>query len=146
MKFSWGKGIFAVYVLFMIVVLGTVAFTTTVDIDLVADDYYEQELIYQNEINKMNRTKELSEKVEIILEENNLRIVYPESIASGISGDLKFYRPSDQKLDFALNIKTDSAFTQIIPKDKLKAGLWKIKVDWKYSGIEYLNEKIMVVN
>lgn len=146
MKFSWGKGIFAVYVLFMIVVLGTVAFTTTVDIDLVADDYYEQELIYQNEINKMNRTKELSEKVEIILEENNLRIVYPESIASGISGDLKFYRPSDQKLDFALNIKIDSAFTQIIPKDKLKAGLWKIKVDWKYSGIEYLNEKIMVVN
>ena len=108
MKLSWGKGIFAAYAIFMVIVLGTVAFTTTVDVDLVADDYYEQELKYQDEIDKKNRTNNLTEQIEIILEKENLKLTYPKLIAGNISGKINFYRPSDQKLDFAVDIKTDN--------------------------------------
>ena len=146
MKLNWGMGIFAAYVVFMIIVLGTVAFTTTVDVNLVADDYYEQELKYQNEIDKKERTNQLTEQVEIKLENENLRISYPKLFASNISGKINFYRPSDQKLDFALDIKTDTTGFQFIPIQKLAKGFWKIKVDWLHSGEEYLNEKNIVIN
>lgn len=146
MKLSWGKGIFAAYVVFMIIVLGTVAFTTTVDLDLVADDYYEQELKYQNEIDKKNRTSLLPEQVEIILEKENLKLSYPKFLATPISGKVNFYRPSNQELDFTLDIKSDSTNLQFVPLQKLAKGLWKIKVDWLYSDEEYLNEKIIVIN
>ena len=146
MKLNWGMGIFAAYVVFMIIVLGTVAFTTTVDVNLVADDYYEQELKYQNEIDKKERTNQLAEQVAIKLQNENLKISYPKLFASNISGKINFYRPSDQKLDFALDIKTDTTGLQFVPIQKLAKGFWKIKVDWLYSGKEYLNEKNIVIN
>ena len=146
MKLNWGVGIFAAYVVFMIVVLGTVAFTTTVDVDLVADDYYEQELKYQNEIDKKERTRQLSEQVGIKLENENLKIFYPKLFAPSISGKINFYRPADQKLDFVLDIKTDTTGLQFVSTQKLAKGFWKIKVNWFYSGEEYLNEKNIVIN
>lgn len=146
MKLNWGKGIFAAYTVFMIVVLGTVAFTTTVDVDLVADDYYEQEIKYQNEIDKKNRTNQLTEQVDVILEKENVKISFPKNSYEYISGKINFYRPSDEKLDFSLDIKIDSTVSQIIPRGKLAKGLWKVKVDWRHFNQEYLNEKIIVIN
>lgn len=146
MKLNWGKGIFAVYTVFMIVVLGTVAFTTTVDVDLVADDYYEQEIKYQDEIDKKDRTNKLAEQVEIVLEKENVRISYPTISPEHISGKINFYRPSDEKLDFSLDIKIDSTISQVIPREKLAKGLWKVKVDWRHFNQEYLNEKIIIIN
>ena len=146
MKLNWGKGIIVVYTVFMIIVLGTVAFTTTVDVDLVADDYYEQEIKYQNEIDKKDRTNKLTEQVEIILEKENLKISYPKIFANRVSGKINFYRPSDEKLDLILDIKTDTTGLQYVPIEKLTKGLWKIKVDWSHSNEQYLNEKIIVIN
>jgi len=146
MKLNWGKGIFAVYSVFMIVVLGTVAFTTTVDVDLVADDYYEQEIKYQNEIDKKNRTNKLTEQVEITVGNENVKISYPKIFSENISGEINFYRPSDEKMDFSLDIKIDSTVSQLIPLVKLAKGLWKVKVDWRHFNQDYLNEKIIVIN
>lgn len=146
MKINWGFGIFAAYAVFMIIVLGTVAFTTTVDVDLVADDYYEQELKYQNEIDKKDRTDKLSEQVNINIDSEYLTIIFPKAYASDITGKINFYRPSDKKLDFALDIKSDTSGQQFIPTNKLAKGLWKVKVDWLHSGKEYLNKKNIVIN
>ena len=147
MKISWGKGITFVYIIFLIVVLGTVAFTTTVDVDLVTDDYYEKELKYQNEIDKKNRTNQLSEQLEIKLESENVKFNFPKAFTSlELGGKISFYRPSNKNMDFALPVNPDSNGIQLVPSKKFAKGLWKIKTDWNYKNIEYFNEKIIVIN
>ena len=67
MKISWGISISIVYILFVVVMVGAVIFSTTQESHLVADDYYEREIAYQNQIEKMERTKLLPEQLKIYL-------------------------------------------------------------------------------
>lgn len=147
MKLNWGVGIFAGYGVFLIIVLGTVLFTTTEDINLVTEDYYEQEIAYQQQIDKMNRTKDLPEQLEIKVEQGRIRFAFPKMFESGeISGSLHIYRPSSNKMDLRVPIALNSNNEQIFPTSGIAKGLWEINVDWQANGNEYFNKKKVLIN
>ncbi|MBU0559310.1 MAG: FixH family protein [Bacteroidetes bacterium] len=147
MKISWGTAIAAVYIIFLVVVLGTVAFTSTQDVNLVTENYYEKELMHQQQINKIERTKALPSQLEITLRENHILIRYPSIYNyTEFGGKIHFYRPSDESNDFVISVKTDSTMTQLIPTKILLRGLWKLKIDWSAGNSEYFNEEIIMVN
>lgn len=147
MKISWGVGIAVLYIGFMVVVLGTVAFSTTQDVNLVTEDYYEKELEYQNQLDKMNRANALPEKLEVKIVDNNIQIKYPSMFSPEfLTGTILFYRPTSGEEDFELPVQPDVHGVQTVLTEKMSKGVWKVKVDWKASASEYFNEKIVMVN
>ena len=47
MKLNWGKGIFITYALFFVMIMSVVVYMSSLDVNLVTEDYYEKELKHQ---------------------------------------------------------------------------------------------------
>jgi hypothetical protein len=144
MKFDWGKGIAAVIIFFILGMGLMVYISVTKNIDLVTPNYYEKEIKYQEQIDKIKNTNELKQQLEIEYTRENLLFTFPP--ASGIiKGEISFYRPSDAKKDFRLPIELDKENRQDVRTENLQKGLWKVQVNWSMGGKEYFKEdKIMI--
>ena len=55
MKFNWGHGIVVTMGIAMSLILVLVYFSYQQTIDLVTEDYYPKQLVYENQIDKQNR-------------------------------------------------------------------------------------------
>ena len=140
---NWGKGIIIVFVIFFAGMAFMAYKSITKNIDLVAQNYYEKEIKYQDQIDKINKTNSLNEKLKIVSTESSIIISYPH--ATGLKGEISFYRPSDAKKDFRLPIEAGKDNKQIINTQTLQKGLWKVQISWNTSGQDYYNEeKIMI--
>ena len=144
MKFSWGTGIVLAFIGFMGFIMFFVIKANTdkkYDHDLVTEDYYIKELDFQNDIDKQNNAKTLSENISWIKTDKGLVIIFPEQLlTNNISGKVFLYRPSNKQLDFELPISL-SDHNLLIPDKRLLDGRWNIKVDWQYNGKSYLYKK-----
>jgi len=143
-KWNWGTGIVIAMALFMIFILQFVYRVTFMDEynhQLVSEDYYKDELYYQEEIDKMNNASKLTENVTILNVENGIQINFPkEKNFSKITGLVTFQRLSNNKLDFTKSIELKNS-TLFIPDSSLVSGRWDIKVDWQFNKEEYLTKK-----
>ncbi len=144
---NWGKKIAIVYLSFV----GFMGFLVWKciqqdDIHLVSQDYYQKELAYQDNIDQMNNTNQLSTQLEFdYLSENQIiKLSFPkESIGS--TGKINFYRPADARKDFAINLDIANIENQSIPVANLERGLWVVKVLWNKDGKDYYKEEKMVL-
>jgi nitrogen fixation protein FixH len=118
------------------------------DPDLVRPDYYEQEIAYQKQIDRLNRTaavrSELSVAYDLAKAQVALRIPTAH-LADKPTGTIHFYRPSNAKLDFDLALAVDAAGSQNIPTAKLQGGLWKVRISWASGGQEYFHDQSLVL-
>jgi len=140
MKLNWGKGIFLAYAAFIIAVIVMVSISLIKDTDLVAPNYYDKEIKYQEEIDKIINTNILKEQVKFQIFESKIVISFPSnSPQSEIRGEINFYRPSDSRKDFKVKLETDTEFKQALDINGIDKGLWKIKIFWNMDGIDYLS-------
>jgi nitrogen fixation protein FixH len=115
------------------------------DVNLVTDKYYESSLQYQDEIDKHNRSNLLNEKVKINFNGEEINILFPQNYLSrNISGQIDFYRPSDPKLDFTLQLLLVEG-NQIVPVSSIEKGFWRVKLNWMMDGNGYYSEKAITV-
>ena len=77
MNFNWGYKILFVYILFVSGIMFLVFQSSKQKIDLVTEDYYEQEIKYQERIEQMKRANALSEKVRVNIGEGTIDIFFP---------------------------------------------------------------------
>ncbi len=142
---NWGKGIILVFVIFVLGIGIMVYRSMTKNIDLVTTNYYEKELKYQEQINRINNTNNLKESLKIEYNGSAVIITYPTTAGKSFSGDIALYKPSDAKSDFKLKVEPGTDMKQLLPMDKLTKGLWKVQVLWAADGKDYFNEeKIMI--
>ncbi|MFZ5948645.1 MAG: FixH family protein [Stygiobacter sp.] len=147
LKFNWGTGIALTYILFLIAILTMVFIFMNQDVVLETNDYYAKGLEYQSQIDKIERTKNLTEQLEILNKNDQIVFNFPKIFANKIiSGEIYFYRPSNNKSDFKSKIDLTDSLQQIIFTKNLEKGLWKIKVDWSVENQNYYNEKILMIN
>ncbi len=146
MKFSWGKKITVVYVGFVLFLLIAVLFSFRQDLNLVTDNYYEKELVYQQQIDKEKRASKLAEKPIMYFNNNILTFTFPKSFDyKKIGGQIHLYRPSDSKKDIILPVGVDSTNKQEIGLQSVEKGLWRVKLDWNYDAITYFSEYNIMV-
>lgn len=146
MKNSWGKGIVISLVAFVVVVAVMVLIAFIQKTDLVANNYYENELKYQDQIDMMKNTASLKEKVTVSQAGNSLAIRFPGSIDfSNVMGIVKFYHPSDAVNDFSLPLKLDSDGLMAINWEKISKGLWKVKLNWSLKDKKYFSEVSIII-
>lgn len=141
MKINWGTGIvlaFIGFIGFILYFVITMITNKEYNHDLVTEDYYKQELEFQNDINKQKNAKDLSKNISWTKNQDGLIIEFPENLdAKKISGKVFLYRPSNKQLDFETPISLSKNHL-LIPDKRLLDGRWNIKVDWKYNGNLYL--------
>lgn len=141
MKINWGTAIVIAFTSFISFIMYFVISMSTNDKynhDLVTEDYYQQELKYQEDINKVENTKQLSEDISWIKTEKGILLNFPKDLkVENIKGKVFLYRPSNKQLDFEMPISL-SNHNLLIPDNRLLDGRWNIKVDWSYQNEAYM--------
>ncbi len=138
-KLNWGTGITIVIVLFLVITIGQVlAIHYLVDYDLVEEEYYDAEIKYQEQINKIERTYNLREQLQIKLVGKIIEFKFPSLFKPElISGLITYYKPSNDLLDKYQEIKVNEKNNTSINTKELLTGLWKIKVEWAVNDVQY---------
>ncbi|MET2985180.1 FixH family protein [Aureibaculum conchae] len=143
-KINWGWAMVIVMAAFMIFILQFVYRSLaddTLEHHLVSEDYYKDELYYQQEIDKMNNASKLSQNVKVEKAGRGMLVTFPDTMdLEKIKGTIYFQRPSDKRIDFKREIVLNEN-TMLIEDDKLINGRWNIKIDWKFEDEEYLFKK-----
>ena len=147
MKLNWGTGIVIAFVGFISFIMYFVITMNTdkaLDHDLVTEDYYKEELEFQNDIDKENNSKSLTENLTWKKTKDGVIITFPQSLEiNSITGKVFLYRPSNKQFDFETDISL-SNHNLLIPDKRLLDGRWNIKVDWQYNGKSYLYKKEII--
>lgn len=147
MRISWGYKITILYVGFVALIVCMVTMAMRQKVDLVSKDYYEQELKFQDKLNKTNRANALKEPLTWEIKQGVLQLKFPQQFnGQKINGSICFFRPSDASLDKTITIQADTAAVQIISTHQLKKGVYKMQISWEVNKEEYYNEGIIQVN
>ena len=145
---NWGRGIVLAFVVFVAVLVTMVTISMNQDISLVAEDYYKQEITYQDQINRLSNFNNLDNKPFVKKESSSVLLVtFPEGLLKNVKeGNVVLFRPSMAKLDKKWKLNPNSNGLQRIPLDNLKAGKWKVKLFWTdYKEKEYYQEFIVIL-
>jgi len=147
MKISWGVKITILYTGFVILIVTLVTMAMNQKVELVSKDYYEQELRFQDRINKSNLSKSLEIPLTWEVKQGMLQLNFPEQFKNRkIDGSIYFFRPSDEAFDKTVSIPNSDSVTRNISTSQLKKGLYKIQISWKVDSDEFYNEGFINVN
>ncbi|MDQ7064050.1 MAG: FixH family protein [candidate division KSB1 bacterium] len=144
----WPLAIGIIYGLFMIYLIGLFAFSRMHRPELVSQSYYEDELKYQQQINRMNRTQSEAASPTLQFQDTDrtLTLEFPAAFASGNTrGQIVFFRPSDASQDVQVPLTLDVSGRQVVDIGKLSKGLWKVKIHWRKDGKEYYHEEVVIL-
>lgn len=144
-KMNWGFGVVIAFVGFISFIMYFVI-TMTADekysYDLVAEDYYNQELNFQKNIDATKNAKKLKENIKIERVKEGLKIIFPKEFnTQSITGKVFLYRPSNKQLDFEMPIAVSDSSYLLMPDKRLFDGRWNIIVDWVYKEKRFLFKK-----
>jgi len=142
MKFNWGTGLvigmccFIGFIMFFVIKMST---DKKYDHDLVTEEYYKQELAYQDQIDAQQNSARLAKNIQVEVTAEGIQIKFP-SEKKDIKGEVSLYRPSNKKLDLEIPISLENQ-QMLIPAEKLVEGKYKLSINWKSNETTYLYKK-----
>jgi hypothetical protein len=140
MKINWGTRIAILYGGFVILIVVLVAGSMRQSFDLVAPDYYGQEIKYQQVIDASKNQSALSAPASIYAGAQTVTIDFPaEFIGKEIMGNVQFYSAVNAAWDKVIHINASNN-TMVIPRQGLHNANYKIKLTWNSEGKEYYQE------
>ena len=142
----WPLGILAAFALFFCGLTTALVIASTPHESMVSENYYEQELTFQDQINGAARALKSGATLSSDAVGGKVVITVPAAqLAQKLAGTIELYRPSDPKLDQSLPLTPRANGTQILDVSKLATGLWSVRVKWNAGGeIYFLEQKITV--
>jgi hypothetical protein len=141
MKFNWGYKIVFVYSVFVAGILYLVVQSSRQQMDLVTDDYYAQEIRYQEKIDQTKRASALSEPIRYQVIAAGIEVNFPKEFAGKmIMGNALLYYPANEKKDVSANINTTQGQMLISIPDK-RSGMHILKINWEVEGVSYYFEE-----
>jgi hypothetical protein len=100
------------------------------DVDLVAEDYYQQEMDYETQIKAESNAKKLEERPEISQDKDHLLVQIPDGNFTNVAIHLK--RPNNSEQDMTFDIEGTKSF--ILDKQKLQDGQYDVILRYTYEG------------
>lgn len=112
---------------------------TRQQIDLVSENYYQDEIAFQQQIDRVSNAR-LSSSVTMTYQSDRQQMVFvlPTDLKKG---EITFYRPSDRQQDFRVAIAPGQPTRKIIPTDSLAKGNWRVQFTWTDGRLEYYKEE-----
>lgn len=142
MRMNWGTGV-AIALTVFIAFICTLVFTVmSKKVDLVAKDYYKQELEYQDVIDAKMNYKRIGEELVVKDEGGTFTFTIPGNPES-LKGEVRFV--SDFKADRDVKIPLLNTVDQSIAKEKIIPGNYTLFVTWESEDQLYCYEDGIVV-
>lgn len=143
----WPIVIIAYFAVFMAFLACFIVFASRQRVDLVRADYYEAEIKFQQQIDRVERSRpaEAQASIDYDLQSAKLVVQLPRESQQGAFGKIELYRPSDARQDKNIKLAPDQNGQQQIDVHHLKGGLWKVRVTWSSAGQEYFVEKPITI-
>ncbi len=141
MKISWGHKILFSYLAFVASMLSMVYLTSLQSRELVSDNYYAEELAYQQIIDQSTNTASLSSDVKVEKLTDRIIIRLPEELQDKkTTGKWSLYFAADSKKDFNGVFETKTGISTIILPSKA-TGMYNMILQWKTASTAYYFEK-----
>lgn len=138
---NWGHKITITFILFAIIIITMVTISMRTDVNLVAPNYYEEELAYQDQIDRIQNLAKLANKPTVEKKNGLIILTFPADLGTTMtSGEILFYRPSQANLDKKYKIQLDEVYQQTFTPSIFIKGYWKVKMKWTSGGIDYYSE------
>lgn len=139
---SWGKGIILSFVLFAVFIGVLVSVCVKQDVSLVSKNYYQEELSYQQQIERIANTETLAIKPSMRVADRQLEVNFV-SFNNIKNGELKLFRPSDARLDKSFVLEPADASIERFDVSNLPTGMYKARMLWTMDEKEYYLEQII---
>jgi hypothetical protein len=138
---NWGNKLLLAFIAFGSG-MGYLAYRSmNTDFELVENDYYKQELRYQQVIDGTAQANSLSSPVKIEQKEEVIILQLPEEMKNkSVSGDVWFYCAYDSKKDKKFTLKTDNQATQSFTVNSIAPGNYTVKIKWSAEDKSYYSE------
>ena len=146
MKINWGTGIAIFYSTFVLVLVFAVYQSTKFDNSLVSDQYYADDLAYQQHYNKLVNAQQLEEDLKIWnkIQKAEVQLHFTAEFEE-VAGEIHFFCPSHKPSDFKLPVQANASHIQHIPTEGLRPGRWKVKVNWEAGGKKFYKEESITI-
>lgn len=132
---NWGRGITIGLITFMGFITFLVVSLMRHKVDLVSEDYYQQELDYNNHFDAATVYSKTGEKITVKLTTSALQINIPASMSNDSIG-LQLKRPDNELQDLNLHVKAQPVIA--IPYNRLKKGRYDLTVTGTFNHQNYL--------
>jgi hypothetical protein len=140
---NFGKWIVVSFVLFAIFIGTLVTICLREDISLVSKNYYKEELAYQDQIERLNNTRQLTQKPTVKIVEANILKVEFNQLEEIQHGELRLFCPSNSKMDKNFRFKSLDNGSKEIDLNGFESGMYKVKLLWSMHGKEFYLEEII---
>ncbi|WP_238785662.1 FixH family protein [Blattabacterium cuenoti] len=143
MRSKWEISVIFSLIIFIIFIIYISFFFPNLKRELISENYYEEEIKYQDIINEKKNASKISKKIDIKTTNNGIEILFP-SYYYNTHGIITLLRYSSKNLDFTRNfeiVKNKSNKKIFINKNFLKKGQYKIIIRWKHNKKKYFFEK-----
>lgn len=143
----WPLAIIAWFIVFAVFLASFVVWAVRQREDLVAENYYEREVRYQQQLDRLNNSRTLDAASVVMFDRPAHRIIItlPAAASQGATGRIHLYRPSDARLDREVPLALDPEGVQLLDVRGLQDGLWKVRLEWSANGRDfYLDQAIEV--
>jgi hypothetical protein len=139
----WPYAIVGYFVVFIAAMASWITFAVRNDMELVRKDYYEQEIKFQQQIDRLERTAAVKESVTVNYQP--AAQIVSLRLPAAARGEVHLYRPSDAKLDRRVKLDLDATGTQTLNVAGLRGGLWRMRISWEAEGREFYFEEPLVI-
>ncbi len=127
---SWGRGIALALICFIGFILTLVVIIMRQNVDLVTDDYYLDELAFEDEMEaRVNGNQ--TERYQSSMKDDFLIFEFPQALKTD-SILIKLIRPNDERMDQVYRIKTNQPF--LIPQEVLVKGNYQVECSYFSDG------------
>ncbi len=133
-NFSWGHGIvialgsFIAFILFLIFVFSNGMKNS----ELISDNYYQDELVYQETIDAKNNAEDLAEKPAFRQSKAGITLTFPKSIAPQDSKvEFHLFRTDDSNLDVKKEVELNGNGQFLIPAKVIFPGSYTLILKWE---------------
>jgi len=148
LKNPWPVGLVIFFIIFISYIAGFITFASRQRMDLVRADYYDQEIRFQKQIDRVQRTAPIMAAALMAYDPKTktVTISFPSATTGAeTSGAIDFYRPSNADMDHSVAVAPNPAGAQSISVRGFQSGLWKVRVQWTSKGQDYYFEKPLAI-
>lgn len=137
-KFNWGTGIALTLILFAMLMGFMVYKAMQQDFDLVSEEYYADELVYQDIINQKTNALKLTDKASLTMTDKEVYLLLPDDLEGKTkSFEVLMYCEQEADNDFTFEHKSTTENKFAIPFKTFSTGKWIAKVKLNCEDVDY---------
>ena len=143
---NFGNKLLLVFAVFAVLMSYMVYRCFSVPVDLVSNEYYKDEIAYQQVIDGTKNYNTLQGKATVKESASDVVIQLPAEMKShSVKGTALFYCPSNMDNDRHITLATDADGKQSIDVKKFSKGNYTVKIDWQDATTHFYTEKQLTI-